>query len=116
MGPQEGGVADVLLEALFRTDVEAVAFDIDPEEVAIGVHLGQADGIFALAAGQFEGEGVVIFEKGGPAACHPFRVLEDIGKGFQRFEPDEFLLAHGGKNTICIYKSIFPGGPAGDDL
>ena len=95
VGPQEGGVSDHFFQAFFSADVDAVAFHIYAEEIVLRVHFGQADGIFAFSAGQLQGEGVGVFEKGAPLPCHAFRVLEDIGEGFDGFETDEFFLAHG---------------------
>ena len=95
MGAEEGGVGDVLFEALFCADIDTISFHIDAEEISIGVHFGEAYGILALSAGELEGERVVIFEEGRPLAGHSFGILEDVGEGFDRFEADEFLLAHG---------------------
>ena len=97
MGAKEGGVWDVIFEALLCADIETVAFDVDAEEIVVGVHFGESDGIFAFAAGQLKCEGVGIFEEGGPLAGRSFGILEDVGKGFDGFEADEFLLAHSGK-------------------
>jgi hypothetical protein len=95
MGAEEGGIGDVGFEGLFCADVDAVAFDIDAEEVAGGVHSGEADGVFAFSAGEFEGEGVVVLKEVLPIPRHAFGVLEDVGEGFYGFEADEFFLAHG---------------------
>jgi len=98
MGAEEGGIVDVFFQALFCADVEAIAFDVDAEKIAVGVHPGEGDRVFPLSAGELEGEGVAVFEKSGPLAGHPFGILEDVGEGFDRFEADEFLLAHRGQN------------------
>lgn len=97
MGAEKGGVGDVGFETGFCPDIDPVAFEVDADEIAVGVHFGETDGVFAFAAGQLEGEGMGIFEKGGPLAGHSFGILEDVGKGFDRFEANEFLLAHKGQ-------------------
>jgi len=94
MGAEEGGVADVFFQAFFCADVDAVPFEVDAEEIMVRVHLCEPDGIFPLAAGQLEREGMVIFEKGGPSPGHSLRVLQDIREAFDGFEADQFLLAH----------------------
>ena len=94
MAAQEGGVADVFFQAFFCADVDAVPFEVDAEEIMLGVHLSEPDGIFSLTAGQLEGEGMVILEKSGPAPGHSLRILQDIWEAFDGFEADEFLLAH----------------------
>ena len=99
VGAQKGGIGDLFFKAFFGADIDAVAFHVYAEEIVLWVHFGEADGIFAFSAGQLQGEGVGVFEKGAPLPCHAFRVLEDIGEGFDGFETDEFFLAHNGKNN-----------------
>jgi hypothetical protein len=108
MSAEEGGVGDFLFQALFCADIETVAFDVNAEEIAVGIHFAEADCIFAFATGKLEGEGVVVFEEGRPLAGHSFRVLEDVGEGFDRFESDELLLTHRAQN----YKKAPPFGGA----
>lgn len=96
MRAQEGGIGDLFFQAFFCADVDAITFHIYAEEIMLGVHFGEADGIFAFSAGQLQGEGVGVFEEGAPLPCHAFRVLEDVGEGFDGFETDEFFLAHKG--------------------
>jgi hypothetical protein len=60
VGSEEGGVGDVVFQALLSPDVEAIAFEVDAEKIAVGVHLGEADGIFTLSAGELKGEGMVV--------------------------------------------------------
>lgn len=98
LGAEEGGVGEVGLKGIFGADIEAVAFDVDAEKVAVRVHFGQTGGVFALTAGELEGNGVFILEKGVPLAGHAFGVLQDVREGFYRFEADEFLLTHKGQN------------------
>jgi hypothetical protein len=99
VGTQEGGVRDLFFQAFFGADVDAVAFHVYAEEIMLGIHFGQSDGIFAFPAGELQGEGVGVFEKDAPLPGHAFRVLEDVGEGFDRFETDEFFLAHEAKVT-----------------
>ena len=97
MRAEEGGIGDLFFQAFFCADIDTVAFHVYAEKIMLWVHFGEADGVFAFSAGQLQGEGMVVFEKGAPLPCHAFRVLEDVGEGFDGFETDEFFLAHEAK-------------------
>ena len=112
VGAEKSGISDVGFQTGLCADVEAIAFQVDAKEIAAGVHFGETDRIFPLSAGQLEGEGMRIFEKGGPLAGHSLRILQDVGKGFDSFEANEFLLAHKGAKVrakIFLYHHRFFG-------
>ena len=106
MRAQEGRVDEIVFQAFLRADVDPVAFDVDTQEISLRVKLGQPDGVFAFTAGEFEGEGMIVLEKGRPFSRHSCRVLKDVREGFDGFEADEFLLAH--KGLIYRLNGLWP--------
>src|SRR5579872_4083011 len=94
LGAQEGGVGNIVLQAFFSADIDTVALEVHAEKITLRVHFCQPDGVFAFAAGEFQGEGVIVAEESAPLAGHAFGILKDVGERFDRFEADEFFLAH----------------------
>ena len=100
LGTEKGGIGDIFLETFFSADVNTITFQVHAQEIAPGIHSGQSDGVFAFAAGQLEGQRVVILKKFRPLSCHAFGVLKNIGKGLYRGESDQLFLAHLAKVKI----------------
>lgn len=59
---EESGVRDALFECIFSAFPETVAFDIHADKVSFRELPRQPDGIFAAAAGEFEGDWMVVPE------------------------------------------------------
>jgi predicted glycosyltransferase len=53
-GAQEANVIEPFLEGLFRPGPDAIPFDVDPEEIGVGIAAGQFNGILALSTGQLQ--------------------------------------------------------------
>ena len=62
VGTQEGHVLQPFLQGLRSPRPHACSLDVDADEVDVGKHLGQSDGVFALAAAQLQHDGVLIVE------------------------------------------------------
>lgn len=94
LGAEEGGIGNMLLEALLCSDVDTIAFEVDAQEIAPGIYAGQSNGVFAFSAGQLEGERVVVLKEPSPLSGHAFGILEHVGEGLYRSKTDQLFLAH----------------------
>jgi len=83
-----------VLKTSFGADVEAVALEVYADEIAVGMYFCQPDSVLAFAAGEFQGDGVVVAEEMAPLAGHAFGILKDVREGFNRFEADKLFLTH----------------------
>ena len=60
---QESGVCDVVLQRLFCTFPDTRTLDVNAYKIALRVRLTECNSVFALAATEFEGDGIIIVEK-----------------------------------------------------
>ena len=58
----KGDIAEVGLQGLGGTCPHACSFDVDANEILVGITLSKTNGIFPLAASQFENNGMLIVE------------------------------------------------------
>ena len=61
-GAKEGDVGETLVAYLAGSGPHACPFDVDAYEGAVGVGASHADGVFAFAASEFEGDGSGVVE------------------------------------------------------
>ena len=103
VGAEKGGVRYVAELDGAGTVPEAGAFDVDSDEIAVGISLGEGDGVFAFAATEFKGDRSRVFEEifvpvaferesflteGGPGVLENATESLDVGEFF------EFVFSH----------------------
>ena len=66
--PDEGHIVQAFVAGLGQAAPHAGTFDVNADVIDFGMHPGQSDGVFTLAAAQLQHDGMVVMEKLGPLA------------------------------------------------